>query len=101
MLDYFDFAITSTKCGYEKPDKRIFDHALNVASKKLSLESPVSSLAALHIGDSLEKDYQGAINAGFKTAFLLDPSNQFSSMINPDHLVKDLAAVLSRLEKIL
>ena len=55
----------------------------------------------VHIGDNLKEDYQGAIEAGFRTAFLIDPNDEFRKIINPDHCAKDLSVVFHKLMKIL
>ena len=96
---YFDFAVTPTKCGHEKPNKQIFEYALKLATQHHSSEAPLSASSSLHIGDNLEEDYRGAINAGF-SALLLDPNNKFCKVVNPRHCIKDLSAVQEKLEKL-
>lgn len=59
IIDYFEDVITSEKAGYSKPDKRIFDFAL----EKLNLHNSEAVL----IGDSWETDIIGALNAGIKS----------------------------------
>jgi putative hydrolase of the HAD superfamily len=56
LLGYFQTIITSDDCGFIKPDKRMFEYALEKTGA-LPLES-------LMIGDSLDVDITGAINAG-------------------------------------
>lgn len=63
VSDRFAFAIASLEFGAEKPDPRIFHHALERAG--------VGASEALHVGDSVEDDYQGALGAGLH-AVLLD-----------------------------
>lgn len=52
---YFDLSIRADEVGIAKPDRRIFD----LAWRKLDCKPE----EVIHIGDSLENDVQGAINA--------------------------------------
>ncbi|KAA3439770.1 YjjG family noncanonical pyrimidine nucleotidase [Rufibacter hautae] len=58
---YFSEIITSDCINCTKPDKRIFQHALDRAG--------VSAQESLMIGDSLEADVLGAMNAGIDQVF--------------------------------
>jgi putative hydrolase of the HAD superfamily len=53
---YFEHVIISEVVGVNKPDKAIFEHALNLASAEKN--------ESLMIGDSLEADVYGALNFG-------------------------------------
>lgn len=53
---YFDLSIRADEAGIAKPDRGIFD----LAWQKLGCEPH----EVVHIGDSIENDVQGAINAG-------------------------------------
>ena len=59
---YFDVLVTSAEAGIAKPDKRIFEIAL----EKLSVKPD----EAVVIGDSFEKDIIGAFNAGIRSIWL-------------------------------
>lgn len=59
---YFDVLVTSAEAGVAKPDKRIFEIAL----EKLS----VSPDEAVVVGDSFDKDIIGAYNAGIRSIWL-------------------------------
>ncbi len=61
LQNYFDIIITSEGCGYSKPDKRIFMHALKKAGSKKE--------EALMIGDDLHVDIIGAREAGWHQVF--------------------------------
>ena len=99
MRDYFDFAVTSVDCGFEKPDKRFFEFALQTAEKELALENAISPSSVLHIGDRYNEDYQGSINAGFQVALLLDPNDKCEDF-NSAHRIKDLSECLEKLKTI-
>ena len=60
--DLVDNVIYSTGCGAAKPDKRIFDHAME------SLGSTPET--TLHVGDNLRADYHGATAAGMAAVYL-------------------------------
>lgn len=59
----FDAIVVSSIVGVSKPARGIFDEALRLVN--------VSANEALHVGDSAEEDYAGAIEAGL-AALLLD-----------------------------
>ncbi len=58
-----DFVVVSGVCGYEKPDPRIYYHALEAAG--------VGPDEMLHVGDSLHADVRGARAVGI-TPVLVD-----------------------------
>ncbi len=68
---FFDGTYISSRIGAAKPDRRIFLAALKG-------EEPRN---ALHIGDSLREDLEGASAAGMR-AMLLDRSDKFVTWIN-------------------
>ena len=59
-----DAVVDSAVFGVEKPDRRIFEHALDVAG--------VRAADAIHVGDLYAADVVGAIGAGIHPV-LLDP----------------------------
>jgi len=63
---YFDQVIISEVVGINKPDKAIFEHALNVAGAQKH--------ESIMIGDSLEADVYGALNFGMD-AIYFNPFN--------------------------
>lgn len=62
LLEYFPVLVASGSVGYAKPAKEIFDIAANLA--KLKPE------AILFVGDDLERDYHGSLNAGMEAALI-------------------------------
>jgi putative hydrolase of the HAD superfamily len=58
-----DGAVASAEAGVAKPDRRIFERALAIAS--------VPAAAALHVGDSLDADVAGARAAGIRAVLLV------------------------------
>ncbi|MBC7936005.1 MAG: noncanonical pyrimidine nucleotidase, YjjG family [Rhizobacter sp.] len=59
---YFEHVITSEKSNSVKPKKEIFDYAMNLAGADLS--------NSIMIGDNLDADIQGAMNAGMDSIFV-------------------------------
>ena len=57
-----DTVIYSTGCGAAKPDERIFARALETLC--------ASPETALHVGDNLDADYHGALEAGMAAVHL-------------------------------
>jgi HAD superfamily hydrolase (TIGR01549 family) len=55
LKKYFDFIIASSLVGYEKPNKKIYEHALTMAGG-------IKSEDALHVGDDVEKYVKGIIS---------------------------------------
>lgn len=60
-----DFVALSYDVGFSKPDSRIFD-----ATKKMVQEDLDHDLECLHVGDDLEKDYDAAQAAGWRSVLL-------------------------------
>lgn len=63
LTDHFDIVIDSGDVGFEKPDERIFKHALNKIGAKAD--------STIHVGDLLDIDVLGAKNVGI-TPVLVD-----------------------------
>lgn len=66
LRQYFTQLIISDVVGANKPDKAIFDHALNLAAAEKS--------ESVMIGDSLEADIRGALDFGMD-AIYFNPAN--------------------------
>jgi putative hydrolase of the HAD superfamily len=58
---YFEQVIISEVVGVNKPDRAIFEHALNLAKADVS--------ASIMIGDSIEADIRGAQDYGMKAIY--------------------------------
>ncbi len=62
ITKYFDFMLISALYGKAKPHRDIFSEALRL--------SGVQANEALHVGDSLEDDVQGALASGIRAMWL-------------------------------
>ena len=61
LLGYFDQVIVSELVGVNKPDKAIFEHAINVAGATIQ--------ESIMIGDSIEADIRGALGFGMDAIY--------------------------------
>jgi len=77
-----DFAIMSYDVGCEKPSREIFDAATamlrRIYASEMAEELEISEWRRIYVGDELEKDVLGAINAGWE-AVLIDRDLQHGS----------------------
>jgi putative hydrolase of the HAD superfamily len=67
LRHYFSVVVTSFEAGCEKPDPAVFQTILDRCG--------VEAEDAVHIGDNVEEDYNGALNAGM-SAVLFDPDHK-------------------------
>ncbi len=84
---YFDFVTISRDIGIRKPNPEIFRFTLH----NLGVESH----EAIHVGDSLEYDVQGAKNAGMKTIWITDGEEEIA--VQPDYTIFSLSELTSLL----
>ncbi len=62
IADLFDIIVYSAELGVHKPDRQIFDHAAALLG--------VSNAECLFVGDDLESDVVGALNADMEVVWL-------------------------------
>lgn len=65
MAELVDCVVLSDDIGINKPDRRLFDHALKKAG--------TTALESVMVGDNLQTDIEGALRAGWRAAVLFDP----------------------------
>ncbi len=81
LLEYFDPIVISSDYGYRKPDRRMYEHALNALN--------IAPSEALFIGNDIYRDVYGAQQAGMKCVFF--KSNQgehFREGVESDYLIR-------------
>ena len=88
-----DFVTLSYDVGYEKPSPEIFDAAKGLASLKFETQS---KNRYIHVGDDLNKDFNGAQQAGWE-AFLLDREASYSRSMAQEFIISSLLELESRL----
>jgi putative hydrolase of the HAD superfamily len=87
LVSYFDFVAASARVGYEKPHRGIFEHALR--------EAGVSAEEAIHVGDHIDADVQGAMAIGIAPV-LIDRRERFTEADLPAGvpLIRSLAELV-------
>lgn len=89
---YFTDIFVSEKIGYNKPDKRFFDEAF-------SQIDGFSKDETIIVGDGLESDIKGGINAGIKTVYFNPRGLENTTGITPDYEISSHAELLKLLEE--
>lgn len=86
-----DFAVLSYDVGAEKPAKRVFDSALDMLQRMLSVEGSerlnLDEWRTVYVGDDPEKDARGAVDAGWE-AILVDRFDD-DQRLYPGHFAGD------------
>jgi putative hydrolase of the HAD superfamily len=87
LVRHFDFIAASSRIGFEKPHPGIFDWALTRAG--------VEAGEAIHVGDHLDADVEGARRAGIQPV-LIDRRDRFAAGEIPDRtpLIRSLAELI-------
>ena len=75
VLDRFRHIVLSSEVGADKPDPWIFQRALALAG--------VAPHEALHVGDDLRCDWEGARAAGLRAFHLQRPGQDLRAIIPP------------------
>ncbi len=82
---YFKEIITSEQAGIMKPHAAIFEYALNKAG--------TTAEKTIMVGDTLEVDMLGAINAGMDTAYF-NPAEPPTAKIRPTYVLENLGELM-------
>ena len=87
LLDYFDPIVISGDYGYRKPDRRLFQLALD--------EMGVAAENAVYVGNDMHRDIFGAREAGMTTV-LFESDQGTSAYLDcvPDYRITDLRDLL-------
>ena len=86
---YFDLSIRADEAGVAKPDRGIFD----LTWEKVGCQSS----DVIHIGDSLENDVQGAINAGVEPIWFNPDKEQNTLGVNEVGALSELPSMIQQL----
>jgi len=91
LIDYFDPIVVSGEHGYRKPDRRLFQVALD------GLE--VAAENALYVGNDMYRDVFGAREAGMRTVLVDSDQGRKSHLdCSPDHTITDFRDLLTILD---
>ncbi|MEP6808108.1 MAG: HAD-IA family hydrolase [Chloroflexota bacterium] len=87
LVRHFDFIAASSRIGFEKPHPEIFRWALN--------EAHAEPEEAIHVGDHLDADVEGARRAGIQPV-LIDRRDRFTPADLPDGtpLIRSLSELI-------
>ena len=80
LTEYFEEVITSEKANSLKPNKEIFEFALQITGAKSS--------ESIMIGDNIDADIKGAMNAGMDTVFVNHLN--IETDVEPTYIVRHL-----------
>ena len=86
----FDTVVVSEEIGVAKPDARIFEHALRQLQHQ-------DRETVLMVGDSLESDIKGGINAGLRTCWFNPSGAANGTAVEPTFEVASLWELRDRL----
>ena len=88
LLDYFDPIVVSGDLGYRKPDRRLFQAALDGMN--------VAAANAMYVGNDMHRDIFGAREAGLTTVmFDSDQGKKAYRDCVPDYTITDLRDLLA------
>ncbi len=90
IANQVDFIVASAEVRAEKPEREIFERAL--------FRAGVSPEETLHVGDHMDRDVKGAVQAGLRAA-LLDRNTEFESTQEGIPVVSDLRGILPLVEQ--
>lgn len=93
VLTCFEDTFISMDVGYDKPDIRFFNHALNAVSKRLS--QALAPTEVLMVGDSMTTDILGAQAAGWDTCFFNRRPAEAPAEMPADFEIFDLTELLN------
>ncbi len=82
LSDYFDFVLFSQECGFAKPDPRMYRETVR--------RGGCAPGEAVHVGDSLINDVQGAQEAGICAVWLNRQGIANDTTIQPDAVISNL-----------
>ena len=91
LLDYFDPIVVSGDHGYRKPDRRLFQHALDRLG--------VAAEHTLYVGNDMYRDVFGAREAGMRTVLVTSDQGADAHLdCEPDFRIADFRELLAILE---
>ena len=90
---HFDFTVTAADAGVMKPHRQIFEYALGLAG--------VTPAAAVHVGDDVVTDVQGAKAAGMRAVWINPERRAWDPHLGvpPDATISDVSELSVVLEQ--
>jgi FMN hydrolase / 5-amino-6-(5-phospho-D-ribitylamino)uracil phosphatase len=89
---HFEFAIAAEAINISKPDRRVFQHALQLGG--------VEAHEVVHVGDQPIDDIEGAQQAGLRTVWINRNHVPWPSAVPPDAEVHDIGSVIAAIMRL-
>ena len=89
---HFAFALQAETINISKPDRRVFEHALQLGQ--------ASAAETVHVGDQPVDDVEGAQQAGIRTIWINRAQIPWSGAALPDAEVHDIDSVIAAITKL-
>jgi putative hydrolase of the HAD superfamily len=86
LEDYFEHIVLSESAKALKPDKKIFEYALEL--------NRINASEAIMIGDSFDADIQGAKNAGIDQIYYYPASDKKEYSFSPTYTINKLEEII-------
>lgn len=87
LAHHFAFALAAESINISKPDRRVFEHALQLGH--------ATADQTVHVGDQPIDDIEGAQQAGIRTIWINRAQLPWSGTIKPDAEVHDIDSVIA------
>jgi len=97
LAHHFAFAISAEGINISKPDRRVFEHALQLGK--------ATAAETVHVGDQPVDDIEGAQQVGIRTiwinrAQIAWPGSPLTSQVRPDAEIHDIDAVIAAVARL-
>jgi HAD superfamily hydrolase (TIGR01549 family) len=92
LAHHFAFAISAEGINISKPDRRVFEHALQLGE--------AAAAETVHVGDQPKDDVEGAQQAGIRTIWINRAQVAWSGSVPPDAEIHDIEAVIAAVARL-
>jgi HAD superfamily hydrolase (TIGR01549 family) len=92
LARYFSFALRAETINVSKPDRRVFEHALQLGR--------ATAAQTVHIGDQPVDDVEGAQQAGLRTIWINRAQVPWPGANRPDAEVHDIDSVIAAIMRL-
>jgi putative hydrolase of the HAD superfamily len=92
LAQHFAFALRAESINISKPDKRVFEHALQLGQ--------ATAAETVHVGDQPVDDVEGAQQAGIRTIWINRAQLPWAGAIPPDAEVHDIDSVIAAIMRL-
>lgn len=92
LAHHFAFALRAETINISKPDKRVFEHALQLGQ--------ATAAETVHVGDQPVDDVEGAQQAGIRTIWINRAQLPWTGSVPPDAEVHDIDGVIAAIMRL-